>query len=1109
MTTSPPCPPRMGRKPFQEATVRHAVSQLRDYLGPRRFLVADEVGLGKTLVAQGILQHLASGSKPFNVFYVCSSLTIANQNRDSLLEVLPPSDRKNASVKVDRPTLLPWADPPATNSFTLFTLTPGTLPIKGSSRGRVDERAAIWCLLREGLPDAGSSLQILEERLKLVQDQTWRSAVDIRSQGAILRRMKELAKPFMTEVRVLLHLPGAGDRAVADALIHRLREKSQLSTIQNLRQRLGRLGLAMMKPDLVILDEFQRFFELLEPFRGTTDIERQVAATEADDEPDDDDEDAHSLLRLLLGARSDEAAPAILLMSATPYRPPAGGVDGAGMRHYDQFFRLLEFLYGHQAKTQVPELRSLFRRYGILLRQAAPGSEEVLRLRDDIQTRLFRVIARTERAGLLGAGDIASPERRSVELRPDDVRAYRHLWNSADEDDRSAVTPYWSSIPYPLQMMDQRYVLRNRATPAPIDRVTASPLVIRARQVRHYEELAPPHPRMRALFSEVAGPMLGLPWLPPSLPWWPLGAPFRDAVDAAPAGGLSKILLFSRFRAVPRAVASLISFESERRIYAEARSRGRSYDYLARRRGGRDEESAPGPGLEALPAPSFNWQSRRRETGEREFDHPLLSLFAPAPRLGEIGDPQRITGFAHGDLRRSDALESIAVELRAVLAERSGGNVRVREGGRSGQMWRALIRLERANDATWPLFRSALKGWADQTKNQGAKAVVRAWLHEAQDIGSPFSAPLTIASGDLEELAELALVGPGVVLHRAAKRVFGSACDPNLRMRRSVDIALGSLRTYLDEPEFHLTLAVRDRSKPNHPDDVRRAIWHGNLEGALDEYFAVHAGLGTQAIDPGREGKALDALEQALAIRVSSIRVQSLESSEGFGLRCHAAMPFGLTPDKDERRDKDGAETRPDALRHAFNSPFRPFVLATTSIGQEGLDFHVYCDQLVHWDLPVSPVDLEQRDGRVNRYAGLAIRKALARLQADRATQIPVEGSPWLVLAGALEETCEGMAPWWGTEGAVIRRTVFLPPLAKQEGELDRLLASLSHYRLALGQSDPEQLLRALHRRIAGTGREEERAVLHAWLREIRIDLSPVRRNGATGVTAALGLAAD
>jgi hypothetical protein len=324
-----------------------------------------------------------------------------------------------------------------------------------------------------------------------------------------------------------------------------------------------------------------------------------------------------------------------------------------------------------------------------------------------------------------------------------------------------------------------------------------------------------------------------------------------------------------------------------------------------------------------------------------------------------------------------------------------------------------------------------------------------------------------------------------------------------------VDIALGPLRTYLDEPEFHLTLAVRDRVTPNHPDDVRRAIWHGNLEGALDEYFAVHAGLGALSIDSGRERKALDALEQALAIRVSSIRVQNLESLESFGLRCHTAMPFGLTPDKDERRNADGAETRPDSLRHAFNSPFRPFVLATTSIGQEGLDFHVYCDRLVHWDLPASPVDLEQRDGRINRYGGLAIRKVMSRRHLEQRAPICTEGSPWLVLTRALTETCEGMAPWWGMDGAVIHRTVFLPPLAKQEGELDRLLAGLSHYRLALGQSDPEQLLRALNRRIQDAGSDAERSVLHAWLGEVRIDLAPVRANAATHILPTLRMATE
>ena len=40
---------------------------------------------------------------------------------------------------------------------------------------------------------------------------------------------------------------------------------------------------------------------------------------------------------------------------------------------------------------------------------------------------------------------------------------------------------------------------------------------------------------------------------------------------------------------------------------------------------------------------------------------------------------------------------------------------------------------------------------------------------------------------------------------------------------------------------------------------------------------------------------------------------------------------------------------RKENIRNAFNSPMRPFVLATTSIGQEGLDFHNYCRVIMHW----------------------------------------------------------------------------------------------------------------------------------------------------------------
>ena len=55
-----------------------------------------------------------------------------------------------------------------------------------------------------------------------------------------------------------------------------------------------------------------------------------------------------------------------------------------------------------------------------------------------------------------------------------------------------------------------------------------------------------------------------------------------------------------------------------------------------------------------------------------------------------------------------------------------------------------------------------------------------------------------------------------------------------------------------------------------------------------------------------------------------------------------------------------------------------PFVLASTSVVQEGIDFHWWSHSVIHWNLPSNPVDFEQREGRVNRFAGHAVRKNVA-----------------------------------------------------------------------------------------------------------------------------------
>ncbi|MES0100776.1 hypothetical protein [Mesorhizobium sp. M0019] len=57
--------------------------------------------------------------------------------------------------------------------------------------------------------------------------------------------------------------------------------------------------------------------------------------------------------------------------------------------------------------------------------------------------------------------------------------------------------------------------------------------------------------------------------------------------------------------------------------------------------------------------------------------------------------------------------------------------------------------------------------------------------------------------------------------------------------------------------------------------------------------------------------------------------------------------------------------------------------MATTSVGKRASISIPYCYRVYHWNLPGNPGDLEQREGRVHRFKGHAIRLNLAHRQID------------------------------------------------------------------------------------------------------------------------------
>lgn len=63
---------------------------------------------------------------------------------------------------------------------------------------------------------------------------------------------------------------------------------------------------------------------------------------------------------------------------------------------------------------------------------------------------------------------------------------------------------------------------------------------------------------------------------------------------------------------------------------------------------------------------------------------------------------------------------------------------------------------------------------------------------------------------------------------------------------------------------------------------------------------------------------------------------------------------------------KGGTQNR-DRYFLGFNTPYRPEILVSTSVGQEGIDLHRECRHVIHHDLCWNPATIEQRTGRVDR----------------------------------------------------------------------------------------------------------------------------------------------
>ena len=836
--------------------------------------------------------------------------------------------------------------------------------------------------------------------------------------------------------------------------IRRLMETLKKSELMGrFRNALALAALSQIRPHLIIFDEFQKF--------------RSVLIDEKDHQPDS--------VSIQLRGTGRNADAAVLLLSATPYRLYSSRrEEAAGVSHHQEFYELIRFLFGTEAK-QPDKVQRELNEFGTLMLSAKPDHDQLKKLQAQIQTLLKPVMSRTERRHLIATHQSSQSQGIPISLEREELRVFKH-WVSrlqAARGNRSDLmcyaVPYWFSIPLPVQMMGKDYVAWRHADLKPR---RDEPRLRSTQRDNIRSSGSWPHPQLRAAHGLVPPTALMLPWIGPSLPWWTLQPPWIGKPDVTSSGenvsnGGGKMLVFSRFKAVPPAIASLLSYGLE--------------TVLAPRMA-HDHEQVEG---EQTNDTRINRKSRYDKAGDAQplqfkaNRTPLVALFFPSPTLIAGTDPLRRN---FGSL--NEVGESMRQQVRDLLRELK---VPTRRSGNSRPIWKLVGALERTREAQQPegplvpwndiqnclrraagdahgqreLMRIALDNWNSQTK---------------QGLGS-------VTQLEIARLAEFALAGPGVVLGRALFR-YDRGCLAGERFRQLVELSWSGFRAYLNTSFFKAALTRRGQK---YPRAIMEAVVSGNLESVLDEHLWITSKLDADAIQNFPRD-----LKSVLSLRAGRHRVFEPHGKKGktFTLRCHAAMPFADS--KVASATGEDQRIRTDDLRRAFNTPFWPHILTTTSMGQEGLDFHVWCRRLLHWDLCSSPLDLEQREGRIQRFGGLSIRKALAE-QLNTAVYSSTSNSgkresPWTLLA-RLAETAHahdtsGLQPWWMCKDDHVDCHFVELPQSRHELRIKELREKRLHYRLALGQPQQQDFIEQVGRQ--GDDRSKYVLNLSAWQESLK-----------------------
>lgn len=987
----------MKNKPldFQTATALHVLEAYKN--GQRRVLIADEAGLGKTTVASEVVrlvkenlkEHVLDDDGLYCIVYVCCNLQIAQQNIDTLSDDGEKVDLGQSRLSMQHFVYYKKkAELHDKNKDTLvMSLTPATSFQMTWGTGSANERALMYsCLALLPEYENHTSRDLLSSMFVGYAPKAWKWMSVYYYDEVRRDNMKEYRESITIILKDKLSAEYKEGKCIRDylaELCHKekndqwRRECDEL--IIHIRKIFANISLEILKPDLVIMDEFQKFSSLI--------------STEEETE--------ENMIARKFFSNQDTY---VLLLSATPYKPYTTLEElneNNNDEQYKDFHRLMKFLYGVNSKEV--DFKIIWRNYSSALKHLGKETGNDLKEKhSQAEEMLYSVMGRTERAN---TGIIReSIAELSDYITTDDIKSFiqmQHLIDNCRKHGKnlySAPTDYSKSTAYQLSFMDNYKLKESIAEVWDVANkgLKKDCLLLNDKEIENYSLSNYRNGKLNYVIDSIFGKgkkstnIEQLLWIPTSHPYYSQ----YDNIFTKNAG-FSKYLAFSSWGMVPKMLACLISYEAERRLFRRSFIEAKYSDDVK----------------------VILKDSNKTKT--------LSIIHTVSVFLSNLYKPEETFGLPLNNVK-AQIREKIRVKLKEY------NTTRVKRVS-SLDIYQLLLALD------------------------NPEVEIRNIPNNAEDV-----------------LTDIAIGSPACCLYR----IFNRINDTNAKFHAE-DVAKEMVGIFNNR---YGIAAVRSncRSHNNYFQNVIEYCIMGNLQAVLDEF--VHM-IGEKKNPEKIAERIKESFVDSFPQPVNTIN--KFGSKKKFSMRKHFAVDFGSS--KQTEKEVNHATN----VRSAFNSPFRPFVLASTSVGQEGLDFHWYCRKMIHWNLPSNPQDMEQREGRINRYKCLSVRRNIAKLYNNTYSWDKIFEQAKM----DLKHDNPDMVPFWflplndekfkDVESLeYIERIVPMYPLSEDQSRYSRLINVLSLYRLTMGQPRQEELLQLLEGKLD----EEE-------INQLLFDLCPFNKN--------------